>query len=112
MRSALPPPAGGELPRNSLKERRQYNNDIDKLPSVLLSDSFFSFRIGLMRIAFIHNEKKIGTGAHFINDLMMKRLRDTGVRVKNFYPKNPLLDAPVHLKGLANILFFYSLLEN
>lgn len=65
-----------------------------------------------MKIAFIHNQKKIGTGAHFINDLMAKRLREIGVRVKSFYPKNPLLDAPLHLKGISNILFFYSLLEH
>jgi glycosyltransferase involved in cell wall biosynthesis len=65
-----------------------------------------------MKIAFIHNEKKIGTGAHFINDLMATRLRESGVSVKNFYPKNPLLDAPLHLKGISNILFFYSLLEH
>lgn len=65
-----------------------------------------------MKIAFIHNDKKIGTGAHFINDLMANRLRDVGVRVKNFYPKNPLLDAPLHLRGISNVLFFYSLLEH
>lgn len=65
-----------------------------------------------MRVAFIHHEKKLGTGAHFINDLMASRLREAGIRVKNFYPKNPLLDAPLHLKGMSNILFFYSLLEH
>src|SRR3989338_8623687 len=64
-----------------------------------------------MKIAFIHNDKKVGTGAHFINDLMVRRLREAGVRVKNFYPKNPLLDTPLHLKGISNVLFFYSLLE-
>lgn len=65
-----------------------------------------------MKVAFIHNDKKLGTGAHFINDLMASRLRESGVRVKNFYPKNPLLDAPHHLKGISNVLFFYSLLEH
>ncbi|MCC7357390.1 glycosyltransferase family 4 protein [Candidatus Uhrbacteria bacterium] len=65
-----------------------------------------------MKIAFIHNEKKLGTGAHFINDLIACRLRDSGVKVKNFYPKHPLIDAPHHLKGISNILFFYSLLEH
>lgn len=64
-----------------------------------------------MKIAFIHNDKKIGTGAHFINDLMASRLRESGVRVKNFYPKDPLLDAPLHLRGISNVLFFYSLLD-
>jgi len=64
-----------------------------------------------LRIAFIHNEKKLGTGAHFINDLMSKRLTEEGTVVRNFYPSHPLIDAPVHLKGFYNILFFYSLLE-
>jgi len=65
-----------------------------------------------MKVAFIHNDKKLGTGAHFINDLMASRLREAGVQVKSFYPKNPLLDAPLHLKGFSNVLFFYSLLEH
>jgi glycosyltransferase involved in cell wall biosynthesis len=65
-----------------------------------------------MNIAFIHNDKKLGTGAHFINDLMASRLREAGVRVKSFYPRHPLLDAPSHLKGFSNVLFFYSLLEH
>lgn len=63
-----------------------------------------------MKVAFIHNEKKIGTGAHYINDLMSLKLRESGVEMKNFYPRVSL-DAPVHLGGLKNILFFHSLLE-
>lgn len=63
-----------------------------------------------MKIAFIHNEKKIGTGAHYINDLMSLKLKESDVKMKNFYPRVSL-DAPVHLSGLKNILFFYSLLE-
>lgn len=65
-----------------------------------------------MKIAFIHNDKKIGTGAHHINELMATKLREKGISVKNFYPKTSLVEAPVNLKGLANILFFYSLLEH
>jgi len=64
-----------------------------------------------MRVAFIHNEKKIGTGAHYINDLIANKLSEAGVPVKNFYPKVSLVDAPVALSGIKNILFFYSLLE-
>ncbi len=64
-----------------------------------------------MKIAFIHNEKKIGTGAHFINDLMASKLEEDGVEVKNFYPHTSLINTPVHLSGLKSILFFYSLLE-
>lgn len=65
-----------------------------------------------MKIAFIHNEKKLGTGAHYINDLVAHKLRQRKVEVKSFYPKTELMDSPSHLKGLANILFFYSLLEH
>lgn len=65
-----------------------------------------------MKVAFIHNDKKIGTGAHHINELMASKLKSCGVGVKNFYPKTSLLEPPSHLKGLANILFFYSLLEH
>lgn len=43
---------------------------------------------------------------------MASRLREAGVRVKNFYPRSPLLDAPLHLKGISNVLFFHSLLEH
>ena len=64
-----------------------------------------------MKIAFIHNEKKIGTGAHYINDLMALKLRSLGLRVNNFYPKSSLMDTPEHMNGIKNILFFYSLLE-
>ncbi|MDP2676182.1 MAG: glycosyltransferase family 4 protein [bacterium] len=65
-----------------------------------------------MKIAFIYNEKKIGTGAHYINDLIALKLRQRNIAVKNFYPKTALMDPPAHLKGLANIFFFFSLLEH
>ncbi len=65
-----------------------------------------------MKIAFIHNEKKLGTGAHYINDLMAQKLKESGVDIKNFYPRTTLIETPVHLGGLKSILFFYSLLEN
>ncbi len=64
-----------------------------------------------MKVAFIHNEKKIGTGAHYINDLMASKLKESSVEIKNFYPKTSLIDTPVHFGGIKNILFFYSLLE-
>ncbi|MFA5250614.1 MAG: glycosyltransferase family 4 protein [Parachlamydiales bacterium] len=64
-----------------------------------------------MKIAFIHTDKKLLTGAHFANDFMVERLRSEAVKVKNFYPKRPVFEAPVPLKGFRNILFFYSLLE-
>lgn len=64
-----------------------------------------------MKIAFIHQDKKLHTGAHYINNLISQKLKENGVRVKHFYPRSPLVDAPHHLKGLNNILFFHSLLE-
>jgi glycosyltransferase involved in cell wall biosynthesis len=65
-----------------------------------------------MKIAYIHDDKKINTGAHHINDLMANKLREHGVIVKNVYPKADLIDTSrINLKGVANILFFYSLLE-
>lgn len=64
----------------------------------------------IMKIAFIHNEKKIGTGSHYINDLMSMKLKEAGIDLKSFYP-NTSLDTPIHLGGLKNILFFHSLLE-
>jgi len=64
-----------------------------------------------MNIAFVHDTKKISTGAHYINDLIAAKLKAHGVTVKNFYPKMNLIDSPYQLKGLQNILFFYSLLE-
>ncbi|MFA5745149.1 MAG: glycosyltransferase family 4 protein [Candidatus Paceibacterota bacterium] len=69
-----------------------------------------------LRLAFIHNEKKVHTGMHTgaaqINRLMALALAQHGVEVHNFYPRAELTDAPIHFKGLANILFFYSLLEH
>jgi glycosyltransferase involved in cell wall biosynthesis len=64
-----------------------------------------------MKIAFIHSNKKISTGAHFINDLITCKLQEKGVKTRNFYPHFLLTDTPVHFKGINNILFFYSLLE-
>jgi glycosyltransferase involved in cell wall biosynthesis len=69
-----------------------------------------------IKVAFIHNEKKIHTGMHTgaaqINRLMAQALAERGVQVKHFYPRTQLTDTPLHLKGIANILFFYSLLEH
>ena len=64
-----------------------------------------------VKVAFIHNERKLHTGANQINDLMSKALSKEGVAVRHFYPRLQLMDTPSHLKGIANILYFYSLLE-
>jgi glycosyltransferase involved in cell wall biosynthesis len=69
-----------------------------------------------IKVAFIHNEKKIHVGMHTgaaqINQLMAQALGSLGVKVKHFYPLRGLTDAPIHLRGLTNILFFYSMLEH
>lgn len=65
-----------------------------------------------LRVAFIHSDRKIATGAHQINQLMGSALAERGVRIRYFYPRQALTDTPVHLKGIANILFFHSLLEH
>src|SRR3989344_266326 len=69
-----------------------------------------------IKVAFIHNEKRIHTdmhtGAAQINRFMAQALVSSGVRVRHFDPKNQLSDTPIHLRGIANILFFYSLLEH
>lgn len=65
-----------------------------------------------IKIAFIHNEKRISTGAHHINQIMANALREQGARIRNFYPRRQLVDAPIHMRGITNILFFHSLLEH
>lgn len=68
-----------------------------------------------IKVAFIHNEKRIHTGIHTgaaqINRLMAQALGKSGVQVRHFYPRHQLFDTPVHIRGISNILFFYSLLE-
>lgn len=69
-----------------------------------------------IKVAFIHSDRKISsghkTGAAQINRLMANVLAERGVQVRDFYPRTKLTDTPVHMKGIANILFFYSLLEH
>lgn len=71
---------------------------------------------GHLKIAFIHNEKKIHLGMHTgaaqINQLMAQALASLGVKVRHFYPLHQLTETPMHLKGITNILFFYSMLEH
>jgi len=69
-----------------------------------------------IKVAFIHNEKRIHIGMHTgaaqINKLMSNALATLGIQVKNFYPRHQLTNTPIHLGGIANILFFYSMLEH
>lgn len=65
-----------------------------------------------MKIAFIHQDKKLKTGAGCINSLISCKLEEEGVEMVHYYPKVKLVDAPHHMKGFNNILFFFSLLEH
>lgn len=65
-----------------------------------------------MKIAFIHQDKKLKTGADSINELISIKLKECGTKMVHFYPRVRLVDAPNHMKGLNNILFFFSLLEH
>ena len=64
-----------------------------------------------MKIAYIYNDKKSGTGAHYINQLIIEKLRERGTLVESYYPRLEILYTPIHFRGIHNILFFYSLLE-
>lgn len=65
-----------------------------------------------MKIAFIHQDKRLKTGAGSINELISGKLKECGVEMVHFYPQVRLVDGPHHMKGLNNILFFFSLLEH
>ena len=61
-----------------------------------------------MRILFIHTEKKLPFGAHFINDLIVKTLRQKGHVVDTIYPSESIEMFSKSLTGISNILFFYN----
>ena len=65
-----------------------------------------------MKIAFIYQDQKLKTGAGCINSLISSKLAEEGVEMMHLYPKVKLVDSPHHMKGLNNILFFFSLLEH
>ncbi|MDD5738634.1 MAG: glycosyltransferase family 4 protein [Candidatus Pacebacteria bacterium] len=64
-----------------------------------------------MKILYIHQDRKLKTGAHYINDILMKGLKRAGVEVENVYPEEDLGYFHPLLKGIRNILFFFSLIE-
>lgn len=64
-----------------------------------------------MKILYIHQARKLKTGAHYINSIIMKSLKRAGVKVDNVYPEEDLGYFPPFLKGMRNILFFFSLIE-
>jgi len=64
-----------------------------------------------MKILFIHHDRKMKTGAHYVNDIIVKGLRRAGFTVDNVYPEEDLGYFPPLLSGIKNILFFFSLIE-
>ena len=63
-----------------------------------------------MRILYIHNEKLRKTGAHHFNHILVNYLRRLSHRVDVLYPKETINFLSTNLRGLSNILFFYSLI--
>ena len=98
------------LARKAYKTTRSFIRNIRRLSGV---KNKRNLKTGNgIKVAFIHNEKRILTGAHHINQIMADVLGERGVKVRNFYPRRQIDDAPAHMRGLANILFFHSLLEH
>lgn len=64
----------------------------------------------MKKILFIHQEKKFKYGAHYINDLIIDKLRCSGNTVDTIYPKESINILSGSLSGINNILFFYSLI--
>jgi glycosyltransferase involved in cell wall biosynthesis len=62
-------------------------------------------------ILFIHEEKKMKYGAHYINDLIIQKLRKKGYHVDTIYPEESVNIFSSSLSGIVNILFFYSLIN-
>jgi len=97
------------LTRQAYKATNSFMRGLHRLANT--KDSFVSKSGNGVKVAFIHNEKRLSTGAHYINKIMSEALSERGVHVRNFYPRWRLSDAPIHMRGLTNILFFHSLLE-
>lgn len=64
-----------------------------------------------MNVALIHNPNDLSAGAFQMNDLFSRSLMEHGVKVTHFSPKAPLITCGSDFKGIANILKFYSLIE-
>lgn len=72
---------------------------------------FFVFRVYTMKILYVHNQKRIRTGAHQFNNMIVTELRRQGHIVDTVYPnENINLLSPI-LKGINSILFFYSMIQ-
>lgn len=66
----------------------------------------------VQNILFVHNEQRIMKyGAHYINELIVQKLKTRGYNVDCIYPTESLSFPTKILSGISNILFFYSLIE-
>jgi len=63
------------------------------------------------RILYIHDVKGIEYGAHYINNLIVKKLRAKGFIVDSMYPKENVNLFSKSLSGISDILFYHSLIE-
>ena len=63
------------------------------------------------RILYIHNEKGFEYGTHYINNLIVKKLRARGFIVDSMYPKENVNLFSKSLSGISDILFYHSLIE-
>ena len=63
------------------------------------------------KVLFIHSEKKFKTGAHYINEIIIKKLKKQKYSVDNLYPTNSIDLLSPDMFGISNILLFYSLIK-
>ncbi len=63
------------------------------------------------KILFIHAEKKFKTGAQYINETVIEKFKQQGYKVDSLYPNASIDLLSPDMSGIANILFFYSLIK-
>lgn len=63
-------------------------------------------------ILFIHAEKKFKTGANYVNETIINNLELNGYTIGMLYPKESIDLLSHDLAGIANILFFHSLVKS
>lgn len=63
------------------------------------------------KILFIHAEKKFKTGAQYINETIIEKFKQQGYKVDSLYPNASIDLLSPDMSGIANILFFYSLIK-
>lgn len=62
------------------------------------------------KILYIHVERKHRYGVHYINELIIQKLRKKGFSVDTIYPSESISLFSKSLAGIKNILFFHSLI--